>query len=260
LSGSHSVGDFRNYEGVNKGAAGYNTYRNNQYQSIRGIEMKITKRMGRFFTGWVNMNYMITQSGFYGIQQYNQDPLVSFLTYPATKDQPQTSPSFIANLNFHTPSDYGQLWGDWSLSINQFWNQGAKFIYNPTNLPTREVRSIYYWVDNYSTNLRISKLLKLTDYLNIRLYLDVRNVFDYENLNLSVLQTIEQERYFTQYIDGTSGLGKELGEVEDNNGNNVFTDNWVDKDGNNRAPIAPTKDFALSTNPRSFLLGIKIEF
>lgn len=260
LSGSHSVGDFRNYEGVSKGAAGYVTYRNNQYQTIRGIEMKITKRMGRFFTGWINMNYLLSQSGNYGVSQYNQDPLVSYLLYPATKDQPQTSPSLIANFNFHTPTDYGQLWGDWSLSINQFWNQGAKYIYNPTNLPTREVRSVYYWVDNFATNLRISKLIKLTDFLKIRLYVDVRNMFDYQNLNLSVLATIEQERYFTQFIDGESGLGKELGEVEDNSGNNVFTENWVDKNGNSRAPIAPTKDFALSTNPRSFLLGIKIEF
>ena len=260
LSGSHFTGDFRNFEGVGKGAAAYTSQRNNQYQSIRGIEMKITKRMGRFFTGWVNMNYMIETSGNYGIQRYSQDPLVSYLAYPAQKQQPQTSPSFIANLNFHTPSDYGQLWGDWSLSINQFWNSGPKYIYNPTGLPTREVRSIYYWVDNYSTNLRVSKLLKLTDYLKIRLYLDVRNVFNYENLNLNVLETREQERYFTQFIDGESGLGKDIGEVEDNNGNNVFTDNWVDKDGNDRAPIAPSKDFALALNPTSILFGIKIEF
>lgn len=260
LSGTHAIGEFRNYEGVDKGAANYETTMNNQYQSIRGIEMKITKRMGKFVTGWMNMNYLIQTSGNYGIQNYNQDPLISYLAYPATKQQPQTTPSFIANVNVHTPSNYGQLWGDWSLSLNQFWNKGAKYIYNPTGLPTREVKTIYYWVDNYSTNLRLSKLVKLTDFLNIRFYLDVRNIFDYQGLNLSVLNSSESERYFTQFIDGESGLGKELGEVEDNNGNNVMTENWVDKAGKDRAPIAPAKDFALSLNPRSYLLGIKIEF
>ncbi len=260
LSGSHAVGDFRNYEGVDKGAANYQTKVNNQYQTIRGIEMKVTKRMGRFVTGWVNMNYMIQTSGFYGIQNYFQDPLISYLAYPASKNQPLTTPSFIANINVHTPSDYGQLWGDWSLSINQFWNQGARYIYNPTNLPIRDVKTIYYWADNYSTNLRISKLLKLTDYLKIRLYVDVRNVFGYENLNLSVLNSSESERYFTQFIDGETGLGKEIGEVEDNSGHNVMTENWVDKSGNDRTPIAPSKDFALSLNPTSILLGIKLEF
>ena len=260
LSGSHIIGDFRNYEGVSKGAAGYNTQRNTEYQTIRGIEMKITKRMGRFISGWLNMNYAIETTGNYGISNYNQDPLVSYLLYPATKEQPQTNPSFIANINVHTPADWGELKGNWSLSINQFWNAGAKFIYNPTNLPTREVRSIYYWVDNYQTNLRLSKFLNISENLNIRLYLDVRNLFDFENLNLNVLASSESERYFTQFIDSESGLDRKIGEFEDDNGNNVFTDNWVDKDGNNRAPIAPSKDFALAINPRSFLLGIKIEF
>ncbi len=260
LSGSHTVGDFRNYEGVSKGAAGYTTKDNNQYQSIRGIEMKITKRMGHFITGWVNMNYLLKSTGNYGFQSLNQDPLVSSLAYAAFKEQTQTTPSFIANVNFHTPSEWGELKGNWSLSVNQFWNSGAKFIYNPTQLPTREVRSIYYWVDNFTTNLRLSKFLNLSDMLNVRVYLDVRNIFNYENLNLNVLSSSEKERYFTQYIDDESGLSRKIGEVEDDNGNNVFTENWVDKNGNNRSPVAPSKDFALSINPRSILLGIKLEF
>ena len=106
----------------------------------------------------------------------------------------------------------------------------------------------------------MSKALKLTDNLNIRLYLDINNLFNYEALNLGILNSQESERYFTQYIDGESALGKDIGEVEDNNGNNVFTDNWIDKEGNTRTPIAPSKDYALSLNPRSFLFGIKLEF
>ncbi len=258
MAESHSVGYLMN--SVSGANSGYVTRRNNEFQTIRGIELKVTKRRGRFVTGWINMNYLIETKGNYGIQHYDQDPLVSYLTYPATKQQPQTVPSFIANINLHTPSDWGQLKGDWSLSLNQFWNQGAKYIYNPTNLPTREVKTIYYWVNNFNTNIRFSKALKLTDNLNIRLYLDINNLFNFEALNLGVLNSQESERYFTQYIDGESALGKDIGEVEDNNGNNVFTDNWIDKEGNTRTPIAPSKDYALSLNPRSFLFGIKLEF
>ena len=260
LDGSHAIGDFRNYEGVGKGSAGYNSFRNNQYQDIRGIEMKITKRTGRFFTGWLNMNYLISTKGNYGIQHFNQDPLVAAFQYAAVKEQPQTTPGFIANLNFHTPVEWGQLKGDWILSVNQYWNKGAKFIYNPTNLPTREVRTIYYWLDNYQTNLRFSKGLKLGSTIKLRLYMDVRNLFNYESLNLGVLNSAEQERYYTNYVDSESGLDKKLGDQEDDHGNNVFTENWIDKSGNQRAPIAPSKDFALAYNPRSFLFGIKIEF
>ena len=260
LSGSHAIGDFRNYEGVNKGAAGYNTKINNQYQFLRGIEMKVTKRMGRFITGWINMNYLLKSTGYYGFRKLNQDPLVASLRYAAYKDQPQTSPSFIANVNFHTPSDWGPIKGDWSLSINQFYNSGEKLIYNPTHLPTREVRTIYYNIDKYNTNLRLSKLLKLSDMLNVLFYFDVRNVFNFKNLRVNVLNSAQLERYYTQYVDSESGLDRKIGEFLDNKGNNVFTENWIDKDGNKRSPIAPSKDFALFTHPRSILLGIKLEF
>ena len=90
--------------------------------------------------------------------------------------------------------------------------------------------------------------------------MDVRNVFNYERLNINVLNSAERERYYTNYIDGESGLDEKIGNMEDKNGNNVFTENWVDKNGVSRAPIAPSKDFALAYNPRSFLFGIKIEF
>ncbi len=258
MAESHFVGYLMN--SVNGANSSYQTQRNNEFQTIRGIEAKITKRMGRFVSGWVNMNYMIETKGNYGISNYSQDPLVSYLTWAATKQQPQTKPSFIANVNVHTPSDWGQLKGDWSLSVNQFINTGAKYIYNPTGLPTREVRTVYYWVDNFNTNLRLSKFLKLTDNLNIRLYLDVKNAFNFKTLNLNLLNSQEKERYFTQYIDDESGLGKDIGEFDDDNGNNVFTQAWVDKEGNDRSPIAPSKDYALSLNPRSFLFGIKLEF
>ncbi len=259
MDGGLVIGSFSNWVSSGGGSA-HQTYENNQYQDIRGIEMKITKRIGRFFTGWINMNYLISTKGYYGYQVYNQDPLAAYLSYAAAKEQPQTTPSFIANLNFHTPKDWGQLKGDWILSINQYWTKGAKVIYNPTGLPTREVNTIYYWADNYSTNLRLSKSLKLTESINLRLYMDVRNVFNYERLNINVLNSAERERYYTNYIDGESGLDEKIGNMEDKNGNNVFTENWVDKNGVSRAPIAPSKDFALAYNPRSFLFGIKIEF
>lgn len=259
MDGGLVVGSFSNWVSSG-GGSGHESYENNQYQDIRGIEMKITKRVGRFFTGWINMNYLINTSGNYGTQVYNQDPLAAYLSYAASKQQPQTTPSFIANLNFHTPKDWGQLKGDWIMSINQYWTKGAKVIYNPTGLPTREVNTIYYWADNYSTNLRLSKGLKLSESINLRLYMDIRNIFNYERLNLNVLTSAERERYYTNYIDGESGLDEKIGNMEDKNGNNVFTENWVDKNGVSRAPIAPTKDFALAYNPRSFLFGIKLEF
>jgi len=260
LDGSQAIGDFRNYEGVGKGACSYSTRRNNNYEDIRGIELKVTKMRGRFLTGWMNMNYLISTSGNYGLQIYNQDPLAAYYEYSAVKQQPQTQPSFIANIDFHTPNEWGKLKGDWRLSVIQRWAKGPKVIYNPTNLPTRDVRTIYYWINNYTTTLRLNKTLPLVSGFKVRLYADVNNLFNYKALNLGNLDGAQQQLYYDQYVDKDNGLGKKIGEYKDKNGHNVFTENWVDKNGTNRAPIAPDADFALFYNPRSFLLGVKFEF
>ncbi|MBN1350745.1 TonB-dependent receptor [candidate division KSB1 bacterium] len=260
LDGSHAIGDFRNYEGVGKGAAGYDTRSNNNWEDIRGIEFKVTKMRGRFVTGWLNMDYQISTSGNYGYQNLNQDPLVAYYVYSAVKQQPQSVPSFIGNVEFHTPSDWGMLKGDWRLSILQTWRKGAKYIYNPTGLPTREVRTVYYYVNNYMTTLRLNKSFDVVGNLRVRVYMDINNVLNSKFLNVGVLNSAEQDIYYNQYVDGDNGFGKKIGEWEDEKGNNIFINNWVDKAGNNRAPIAPAKDFCLFYNPRSILLGVKLEF
>lgn len=260
MEGSHALGDFRNYEGVGKGAAGYGTTRNNNWQDIRGIEFKVTKMRGRYYTGWLTMDYNISTSGNYGFSNLYQDPLVAYYAYSAVKQQPQTVPSFLGNVEFHTPAEWGTLKGDWRVSVLQSWRKGAKFIYNPTGLPTREVRTIYYWVNNYMTTIRLSKNLQLMDKLNVRLYMDINNVLNSKFLNVGVLGSAEADIYYNQFVDKDKGLDKKIGEYEDDKGNNIFTENWVDKAGNPKAPIAPAKDFCLFYNPRSVMLGLKLEF
>ena len=260
LSRGYTGGHFFNYIGGGSGASSYNTRVNNQYSDIRGIEIKINKLRGRYFTGWINMDYLIKVSGQYGEQKLSQDPFIAYYAYSAVKQQPQTQPSFIANLDFHTPSDWGTLKGDWRLSVIQTWAAGSKYIYNPTGLPTREVRSIYYWVNNYVTNLRINKTFSVLGNRSVRLYMDINNLFNYRDLNLDILDSSEKDRYLTQVIDDENGLDKEIGEYKDDKGNNVFTENWIDSNGTERSPIAPAKDFALFYNPRSVLFGIKFVF
>ena len=89
--------------------------------------------------------------------------------------------------------------------------------------------------------------------------MDINNLFDYEALNLGNLGEAQND-YMTYVVDDQTGLGRKIGEYEDNQGNNVLTENWVDRNGTKRAPLAADKDFALFYRPRSFLLGIKVEF
>ena len=98
------------------------------------------------------------------------------------------------------------------------------------------------------------------DGLNVLLYMDVNNLFNYEALNLGNLAADQQAKYLLDVVDEETGLGRKVGEYEDDQGNNVFTENWVDRSGTTRSPIAPDRDFALWYYPRSLLFGLKIDF
>ena len=121
------------------------------------------------------------------------------------------------------------------------------------------MRTVYHWVSYYTTSLRLTKTLHLGDN-NLLLYMDVSNLFNFKYLNWAALNNSERETYINNVVDPQNGLGNKIGDYKDKQGNNVFIENWVDKDGAKRAPIAPRKDFALFLNPRLFLFGVKLEF
>ncbi len=189
--GSASVGDFVN--GVSAGVAGYDTRRNNIYQDIRGIEMKISKLRGRFFTGWLNMDYRIKTQGNYGLLFFEPGSTCWLLCIQCnqTCSHNLNLVSLVTFLSIHQWIG-GTLKGNWRLSFIQRWDKGSKYIYNPDNLPAREVRTIYYWLDSYYTSLRLSKSFTVYKNLSARLYMDVNNLFNYKKLNLNVLADNEK--------------------------------------------------------------------
>lgn len=258
MAGSHSTGDFLNAV-INGGAAGYNTPRNNVYQDIRGIELKVHKLRGRYFTGFLNFDYQISVSGNYGEQRLNQDPLVGYYVFSAVQERPEPQPKFVGNLDFHTPNDWGPLAGNWRASIIQNWIKGKRVIWNPEGLPNSDVTTKYNWVNYYTTSLRLTKSLDLSG-TRLDFYMDVTNLFNFKYLNWNALSSSEKTTYINQVVDGTNGLGNDIGDNKDKNGNDVFIENWVDNTGTDRAPIAPSKDFALFLNPRALLFGVKLDF
>ena len=131
-------------------------------------------------------------------------------------------------------------------------------MYNPSNLPTRDIKTIYYWLNKYQTSFRLSKRLNVVSSIKLRFYMDVNNLFNYRALNLGILSGSEQDLYLTQVVDSDGGLDKKVGEYKDDNGKNVFTESWTDKNGNTRAAIAPQKDFALFYYPTVLFIWIEV--
>jgi len=114
------------------------TFENNSYADVRGIEMRLHKNAGRWFQGWGAIEYSSRSVGFTGFRYVFEDPLRARDQRETINQQRQEPvPSLSANLTFTTPSDFGpdimglRLLGGWRLNVNQSWSDGGRYLTNP---------------------------------------------------------------------------------------------------------------------------------
>ncbi|NIA28883.1 MAG: TonB-dependent receptor plug domain-containing protein [Actinobacteria bacterium] len=173
----------------------YYTWDNKKYEDIIGWEFRLYKRLGRFFTGWLQTEFRGQKAGEIGYKTrfVKGDPQnVSEFSKILWPDDFlwQWTPSFIANIDLHTPNNWGPrvlghpIFG--GLRINGIinWAEGNKWTWNPDNSPF-----IYNNMQNanyFRGDFYISKNLMLKG-VNANLYLDVRNLFSRKLLNWQVL-------------------------------------------------------------------------
>ena len=89
-------------------------------------------------------------------------------------------PSVKANVVFRTPAQYGQLLGNWSLSVNGSWYDAGYY--------TSRTRGFYSNIieirDSYYCNMKLMKPLKLGP-VNLNLLMQIDNLFNLKRLSLS---------------------------------------------------------------------------
>ena len=163
---------------------------NNNYQDIRGLEITLRKRTGRWLTGFVNYTYHVSTSGYFGLTRYFEDPNKQrdYLRLNPYQSKPHPRPFARASVDVHTPADFGPAWwhrrlrplANWNVNILADWKAGAYETYNPHNIPgiVDNVR----WKDWYNVDARISKLLRFGR-VAVELFADIRNVFNFKHLS-----------------------------------------------------------------------------
>ncbi|HKJ80847.1 MAG TPA: TonB-dependent receptor, partial [Ignavibacteriaceae bacterium] len=158
----------------------FNAYRyriNDSYKTIQGIELQITKSIGKFLTGWLNLQYTYNSSGFNGKTDIYQDPTSNATTgfIYANSSRPYALPTIRANFNLSSPDEWGQILGGWNLSILPTWRAGDRFTYNAnTNI---EATNYFYWPNYWNVDLKLSKTFNV-GFLNATAYLNVNNLFN----------------------------------------------------------------------------------
>lgn len=203
------------------GSVSYVTYQNSNFESIIGLDLRISKSFGDFFTGWIQTEFFGSSSGFLGFQTlFPAGSSIQSQFYTPVNPAKflwNWTPSFLANINIHTPMDWGpkilgsNLLGGWNLNLIQSWSEGAPFTWNPQNDPT--IIDNLRMVNNYRTDIKIGKRVEFSSDIAATFYLDVRNLFPRKVFNPGALYgpsndpDSEQYKYYNSLIPGQDKVG-----------------------------------------------------
>lgn len=238
------------------GTVDYHTYENKNYQDIRGFEIRLDKKYGRFWYGWLNYNYMEITSGYIGYNTIYEDPRIKPAKEGAEQDRPVAQPSLRASIEFHTPSDFGpnnwgfHILGGWAFNLIFSWQSGAYFTYLPKG--PDETNNVQ-WVDYSNTNLRIRKQFKKLFGTQPEIYLSITNLWNQKYLNRGAFNDSEWQEYMNSLK-----LPMYEGDRKGNDRIGIYPE-----DGKNEyvnININPLKKWQLFLWPRDIYLGFRIYF
>ncbi|HOY43696.1 MAG TPA: TonB-dependent receptor [bacterium] len=230
-------------------ASTVSTWANNSYADIRGLELRLEKRLGQWWHGYVTAEYMVRSTGFTGLRYIYEDRQLAREQRENTNQQRgYPVPSLTADLTFKTPVDLGPLFmgirplGNWQLNILQGWSDGGKELLNPDALLSEQrwVESIDWW----NTDLLLEKRFDFNR-KRVGFFMQVRNLFDYKGF--------VSPFYWNKYVDSLH-LPWEKGDQKGNDklGEGPSSDKpYIDVGWN---------DWSHYINPRDIFFGVRIQF
>ncbi len=221
------------------------TTANNSYADIRGLELKLEKRVGRWWYGWLSMNYMASSRGFTGFRYIYEDRQLA-KQQRETTNQVRTNPIpwMMANITFRTPGDFGpklfghRILGDWRLNLIQEWSDGGEELLNPDALLDEQhyVDQIDYW----NTDVRLEKRIQVGR-MRFGLFAQVRNLFNYRGF--------PNPLYWNKYVDSLK-FPHETGSQQGNDKLGEWNKDHIDLGWNTWQHFV---------NPRDIFFGVRVQ-
>lgn len=250
------------------GSVDYVTQGNNNYEDIRGFEVRLERTFGHWITGWLNYHYQVRTNGFLGRNHYYEDPrqqLVQGLVDPNI-NRVQIRPYARANVQLRTPSDWGPTLAnlkplsDFVISPVLFWHAGAYETWNPLNLDG--VLNNIQWAPIWSIDMRISKRLHLVG-LNVELFADINNVLDNKYIHPKGFFDEQDRRDYLESLHLPMYNEPEYKALRDEAAGKYIGGN--DKPGDiksDKKPYInmPNREFLTYRDMRSYFFGIRVNF
>lgn len=229
----------------NDASVHYSAPKNDMYADYRGIDISLIKPTGRFFIGCVNLDYVVVSSGQIGRAFLYEDPrLKEEEARIATQVKPYAIPIFNMNIEFHTPPDWGIVWGNIKLNLTHIWEAGGKWTYNPGNEPgvINNIQS----VDHMNTNLRAVKEF-IFDRTHATFFVEIHNLFNRKELYMGHFW---DEKEWRDYMESLNLQRVEVTEKGDDRYGDYKQDyiklGWM--------------DYRQFLNPRQIKIGFRIRF
>ncbi len=203
------------YQNINSSVQYYKTA-NNNYADIRGFEITLTKRVGKWMTGFINYTYDVQANGYFDIQRYYEDPNAqrNYLKDNPYVTKAEPRPYARANLEFHTPSKWGPQWlsdfplAEWTMNLLVDWKTGSYTTYNPQNILF--VKNNVQWRDWFNVDLRLSKIIHIRKF-DVQFYLDVENLLNLKHLNYAGFADNYDYQYYMESLHFSWESGVEKG-------------------------------------------------
>jgi len=222
----------------------YTRTMNNGYKDQKGFELEVNMLRVGYFSGWMNYNYMISSSGWYGWKTIYQDPLKKNVLQSSNQSKPKPQPWLRANLVFRTPEwkEAGVLKNVLSnLMISTYvqWRSGQWLTYHSDAYQGVEENNIH-WLPWYNIDLNLSKgfqILGMRPYL----YCEVHNLLNKRFLT----SDFGLWRAETTYLETIAKVGLKPGEYDNPEVQKIMDKEW---------------SALLWGTTRDIWLGVRIEF
>ncbi len=272
-------------------AVNYQRSEPNSYEDIRGFELTLRKNRGDWVQGFLNYTYMVETNGFFGLNEYNENPAtqreIERDRERYDQERPLARPYARANVDFFTPMNFGpqflgnHILGDWRLNVLASWEAGFHFTWaggGGASIPGLQDNA--QWKDAYGIDLRLSKNFRIAK-ANIQFFMDVNNALNFKQMNATPLNLgygFVDGRDFDAYMRSlhlpakvANGLGYNNIPGDDRPGD-VRTGPYIPWNENadetskaewrkNKSYIdMPNQAFLTFLNPREIFWGMKISF
>jgi hypothetical protein len=236
----------------------YSTVENNNYEDIRGLEIRFEKAFGTFIKGWINYDYMVKTSGTVGREHYYENLATNQQKgmRDPVQETPLPQPRMNAFVQLSSPKEWGVILGGFNLSFLYEWKAGWYESW-PLNIDLPRFQNNLQWQPWRNVNASLNKAISYAG-INMNVFMEVQNLFDWKYLDPNGFGPGDDKKDYLNSL--------KLKIYDDP----LFEDNPTYEGGNDKVgdlcsdekPYIndPNITFLAFHNPRTFVVGLKLAF